>query len=122
MHCEAFRDAPATKTYGAFQGMSHTRTGETPYTQRLAFRRGNCDSLAGRSLGSRPKTGVPAWSSASMELITVGTGSPAAFFRRIVRWFRLDGHECCLNNEQHYYEKERSQFISPTGQTPPTQV
>jgi hypothetical protein len=39
-----------------------------------------------------------------------------------LRWLRLDGHECCLNNEQHYYEKERSQFVSPAGQTRPTQV
>jgi hypothetical protein len=39
-----------------------------------------------------------------------------------VRWLRLDGHECCLNNEQHYYEKERFQSISPAGQTRPTQV
>jgi hypothetical protein len=39
-----------------------------------------------------------------------------------VRWLRLDGHECCLNNEQHYYEKERIQFISSAGQTRPTQI
>src|SRR5262249_60530185 len=25
--------------------------------------------------------------------------------RLMVRWFRLGGDECCLNSEQHYYEK-----------------
>jgi hypothetical protein len=35
----------------------------------------------------------------------------------MVRWFCLDGHKCCLNNEQHYYEKESIQFISTADKT-----
>jgi hypothetical protein len=39
-----------------------------------------------------------------------------------LRWFRFHRHECCLNNKRHDYEKERTEFISATDETRPTQV
>jgi hypothetical protein len=39
-----------------------------------------------------------------------------------VRWLRFDGHECCLQNKRHDYEKENTKFIGSAGATRPPQV